>query len=144
MKHYIAIGEAARQLGVCRKTIRRWDKARYIQCYRTPGGHRRIAWEEIDRLITGRTGRENHEKRQDERKKGGTTAIYARVSSHEQKKKGDLDRQIKTAQQHCKTKKLGDPQVFQDVSSGLNTNRPGLKRLCRAIEQQTVSRVIVT
>jgi predicted site-specific integrase-resolvase len=70
--------------------------------------------------------------------------MYARVSSHEQKKKGDLDRQIKTAQQHCKTKELGDPQVFQDVSSGLNTNRPGLKRLCRAIEQQTINRIIVT
>ncbi|MFX0066051.1 MAG: helix-turn-helix domain-containing protein [Candidatus Hermodarchaeota archaeon] len=53
MTHYVAIGEASRLLGVCIKTIRRWDKDSRICCYRTPGGHRRFAIIEIERIISG-------------------------------------------------------------------------------------------
>ncbi|MFX0065885.1 MAG: helix-turn-helix domain-containing protein [Candidatus Hermodarchaeota archaeon] len=38
--------------GVCRTTIRRWDKDGNIQCYRTPGGHRRISLVEIERILS--------------------------------------------------------------------------------------------
>ncbi|MFX0094964.1 MAG: helix-turn-helix domain-containing protein [Candidatus Hodarchaeota archaeon] len=40
MQHFVAIGEASIRFGVCRTTIRRWDKDGKIHCYRTPGGHR--------------------------------------------------------------------------------------------------------
>ena len=53
MKHHIAIGEASKILGVCVKTLRRWDKDGKIHCYRTPGGHRRFAIIEIERIIPG-------------------------------------------------------------------------------------------
>ncbi len=41
------VARAASLLGVCVKTIHRWDKNQKIQCYRTLGGHRRITLEEI-------------------------------------------------------------------------------------------------
>ena len=56
-----------------------------IKCISTPGGHRRIHLSEIQRIIEGK-------KRRYSKKKRGV-ATYARVSSHDQKNKGDLDRQ---------------------------------------------------
>lgn len=47
---YLKIKEAAALLKVCVKTIRRWDAAGKITCYRTPGGHRRIPMSEVIRL----------------------------------------------------------------------------------------------
>ncbi|MFW9991863.1 MAG: hypothetical protein ACFFD4_07365 [Candidatus Odinarchaeota archaeon] len=55
----------------CTKTIQRWDKKGKLVCSRTPGGHRRIAVVEIERLMTGNK----------------TVAIYGRVSSRFFKKR---------------------------------------------------------
>jgi len=44
--------QAARYLGVSLATIRRWTDAGYISCYRTPGGQRRFAREQLDSFIT--------------------------------------------------------------------------------------------
>ncbi|MHA1798564.1 MAG: MerR family DNA-binding transcriptional regulator [Candidatus Helarchaeota archaeon] len=41
MKAYYRISEAARALGVCTKTIRRWDASGKITCSRSAGNHRR-------------------------------------------------------------------------------------------------------
>ena len=56
--------QAARYLGVSLATIRRWTDAGHISCYRTPGGQRRFAREQLDVFVTSmhRTGRhEEHE-----------------------------------------------------------------------------------
>jgi excisionase family DNA binding protein len=44
--------QAARYLGVSLATIRRWTDAGHISCYRTPGGQRRFAREQLDQFIT--------------------------------------------------------------------------------------------
>ncbi|MFX1536467.1 MAG: hypothetical protein ACFFDI_19810 [Promethearchaeota archaeon] len=38
-------------LGVCRTTIKRWDAAGHMQCYRTPGVHRRISLVKTERIL---------------------------------------------------------------------------------------------
>ena len=43
--------DAARVLGVCTETVRRWDKAGYITSYRTPSNLRYFDPEEIDTLL---------------------------------------------------------------------------------------------
>ncbi|MFX0064455.1 MAG: recombinase family protein [Candidatus Hermodarchaeota archaeon] len=86
MKHYLTIGETSKRLGVCIKTLRRWDKGGKIHCYRTPGGHRRFAIVEIERIISGGLTEEVECLDGSESLHGSKTAIYARVSSHEQKK----------------------------------------------------------
>lgn len=131
-------------LGVCRTTIRRWDAAGHIQCYRTPGGHRRISLIEIERILTEAIKEDLKGTDGPETLAGTKTAIYARVSSHDQKKKGDLNRQIEAAKKYCEERGVANPQVFRDVSSGLNTKRSGLTRLCRAIERKEIDRVIIT
>jgi putative resolvase len=134
---FYRIGEAAMQLGVCTKTVRRWDAAGKIQCHRTPGGHRRISLLEIERVLT-------HQASSPVPPRQSQIAIYCRVSSHDLKKKGDLARQIATAEQFCQQNHLTPNHIFHDVSSGLNTRRGGLKKLCRLIEQKKVSKVIIT
>jgi excisionase family DNA binding protein len=44
--------QAARYLGVSLATVRRWTDAGYISCYRTPGGQRRFAAEQLDVFIS--------------------------------------------------------------------------------------------
>ena len=134
MKSYLTISEAAAYLNVCTKTLRRWDKAGKLNCSRTPGGHRRIAIIEIERLVQGTPGGLQTQ----------TTAIYTRVSSHEQKQKGDLECQVQAVEQYCLQQGYQDIQVFQDVASGLNTERRGLQQLCRFIECGKIKRVVIT
>jgi excisionase family DNA binding protein len=52
--------QAAHYLGVSLATIRRWTDAGHISCYRTPGGQRRFAREQLDTFVTSmhRNGRE--------------------------------------------------------------------------------------
>jgi len=56
-------------------------------------------------------------------------AIYARVSSHKQRARGDLTRQIEGLKRVIKRDALKLTKVYTDVGSGLNTNRKGLWRL---------------
>jgi excisionase family DNA binding protein len=44
--------QAARYLGVSLATIRRWTDAGHIGCFRTPGGQRRFAREQLDAFIS--------------------------------------------------------------------------------------------
>lgn len=71
-------------------------------------------------------------------------AIYGRVSSHEQKKKGDLDRQVDHARGYCSTTYNGYGYIFQDIGSGLNTRRPGLQKLFKLIEKKRIDKVVLT
>ncbi len=66
---------AAARLGVCTKTIKRWDSSGLLRCLRTPGGHRRVPISEIERILSG-TARHPvvHETGP------GRMAVYARVS----------------------------------------------------------------
>ncbi|MFV2016630.1 MAG: IS607 family transposase [Candidatus Heimdallarchaeota archaeon] len=131
---YYSVSQAGLLLGVC--PIRRWDKNKLIRCIRTPGGHRRIHKEEIARIISGK-------KRIYNKKKLGVVT-YARVSSHDQKKKGDLDRQQKKLRDYCLNNNLTIVSQLKDVASGLNTKRKGIERLIKLITKGKISEVIVS
>ncbi|MHA1146429.1 MAG: MerR family DNA-binding transcriptional regulator, partial [Candidatus Helarchaeota archaeon] len=53
MSSWLRIGQAAAELGVCAKTLRRWDRAGKIRCVRTAGGHRRFSVLEVSRVRAG-------------------------------------------------------------------------------------------
>ena len=56
--------QAARYLGVSLATIRRWTDAGHISCYRTPGGQRRFAREQLDAFVTSMQRNARHEERE--------------------------------------------------------------------------------
>ena len=133
-----SVAQAARRLGVCTKTIRRWDIRGLIHCQRTPGNHRRIPLSEINRLLHLR----HAQLLQEPTKK--QCAIYARVSGHRQKTDGDLDRQLRLLMDHCRAQFRTSPVVFTDVGSGLNMRRRGPRRLLTLAQRGTIRTVIIT
>jgi predicted site-specific integrase-resolvase len=68
--------------------------------------------------------------------------VYARVSSHEQKAKGDLDRQALYLVEHVVD--LINPVIIKEVGSGLNDRRSQLHRLICMVMSGKVNKVYVT
>ena len=114
---YLAIGVVASMLGVCTKTLRRWDKAGTLQpAFRTPVHHRRY-----DRHVMLRTIQGTVDGNDDMPVAGTTTrampraAIYCRVSSTRQKLDGELERQHATIAAHCDARGYRISAVYKDV-----------------------------
>jgi predicted site-specific integrase-resolvase len=63
-------------------------------------------------------------------------ALYARVSSHDQKK--DLEAQLGRLAAYAMSRKLNVVETVSEVGSGLNGHRRGLMRLLRDPKVQTV------
>ena len=69
------------------------------------------------------------------------TIAYARVSSHDQKQ--DLVRQAELLSSYC-TSKGWNFEVIQDLGSGMNYHKKGLKRLLDMILEKKVTRLVIT
>ena len=70
-------------------------------------------------------------------------ATYARVSSNEQKQKGDLDRQSQRLSEYCAKKNLFVSYIIKDVGSGLNDNRSGFNKITDLIIKGKVNKLII-
>ena len=69
------------------------------------------------------------------------TVGYCRVSSHDQKK--DLERQKEVVELFC-AQNGWQVEIIDDLGSGLNYNKKGLKRLIRLIVDSKVERLVLT
>ena len=127
----ISIGDAAKELGVSVDTIRRWADGGKIRYERAPSGHRRFYLADIKRM----TPRDL--KQLDDR----ITINYARVSSHDQK--NDLIRQIQVLEAFSGSNGW-QFETIQDLGSGLNYNKKGLKKLLNRILKGDVNRIVLT
>lgn len=127
----ISIGDAAKELGVSTKTLRRWADSGKIKSERSPTGQRRFFLADIKRI----TPRDL--KQLDER----ITINYARVSSHDQK--ADLVRQAQVLEAFSSANGW-QFETIQDLGSGLNYQKKGLNRLLKRIMQGDVSRLVLT
>ncbi len=54
--NWVNLGRACEILGVNQSTVRRWADSGQIRCFRTPGGHRRFAEEDLLLLTRGGPG----------------------------------------------------------------------------------------
>ena len=133
----IGIAKAAEMLDVCEDSLRRWDANGTFKAEHTPGGHRKYRLSEVEKRIGVLT------EEQPEPKDTSLVAVYCRVSSHDQKEKGDLDRQKARVLQHCVDKKYTVVEVFEETGSGMNDTRPKLHRMVDLAVQGKISKVIV-
>jgi len=69
--------------------------------------------------------------------------IYARVSSHKQRKDGNLDRQVERLRNYCSAKGYKVVDIITDVASGLKEDRSGLQKLFDIVEKQQADVVVV-
>lgn len=122
---FLSIGQAALLIGVCTKSLRRWDEKGVLKSdFRTKGNHRRYDKKKLFRIIGKRERREPL---------GNTTrcALYGRVSSSKQKKSGDLKRQLDALKEYSKKRDYKIFHAYSDVGSGLNDKRRGLLRMLK-------------
>ena len=125
----VSIGKAAKELGVLRDTLRRWEAAGKIEVERTPNGHRRY---DLAKL-RGNVARKAPSER--------VTLAYARVSSHDQK--DDLVTQVAMLESFCAANGWSY-EVVQDLGSGLNYNKRGLRQLIKRLCIGDVGRLVLT
>ena len=69
------------------------------------------------------------------------TVAYARVSSHDQK--DDLERQIQILELYC-AKQGWTYEIINDLGSGMNYHKKGLKQLLDGILNNEIGRLVLT
>lgn len=136
MAELLTIKQAATYLNVSEDTLRKWDKSGKLVPKKTIGGHRRYLVSELNDFI----GIDESIKSNDNEVK---CATYARVSSNEQKQKGDLDRQSQRLSEYCAKHKLYVDCIIKDVGSGLNDNRSGFIKLTNLIISKKINKLVV-
>ena len=132
----LSIGKTAEILGVHIDTLREWDKEGKLLPVKTFGNHRRYKMSDIDAFI-GIV--------KEEKDKTGQVrvATYARVSSHEQKQKGDLERQNGRVLAFCVKKEYKVIKSYEEVGSGMSDTRPKLHQLFKLVSEKQIDKVIV-
>ncbi len=133
-KRLIEIAKAAELLGVGIATLRAWDESGALKAERAKGGHRRYRIEDIERLqgVVSEDSPPND-----------CVAVYARVSSHDQKQKGDVERQTLRVLEYCASKQYRVGYVFEETLSGMNDNRPKLHKLIDLAIERKINRLVI-
>lgn len=134
MNKILTIKEVASLIGVTHKTIRRWDSEGILPSLRVTKGKRRYDSEIVKKFL----GQYNSEPI-----KFRPVCIYVRVSSHEQKQKGDLERQKNRMLEYCAKNGYKVDYVLEDVGSGLSGSRPKLLKLFGLVREKQISKVII-
>jgi putative resolvase len=120
----LSISEAAKLKGVSVSTLRRWEAEGKLVPERTESGHRRY---DLSQLLGIKAAL-------------SYTVGYCRVSSHDQKE--DLLRQKQVLELFC-AQNGWQYEIIEDLGSGLNYSKKGLKRLIRLIVDSKVERLVI-
>lgn len=135
-KQLYKVGEVANILGITPKTVSNYADDNKLEVIRTDGGHRMISKESLKKYLNNRGLLE------DDICRSKADAVYARVSSHEQKAKGDLDRQVVRIIEAVPN--MQNPLILKEVGSGLNDNRKQLIKLINLVISGKIHKVYIT
>lgn len=129
MKYYSS-KKVTELLGVTAQTLRNWDKEGKLKpTYTKSNGYRYYSEESIMSYTQER-----------KTKKELNVIGYARVSS--KKQIDDLERQVNNLNGYISSKyALFD--IITDIGSGINYNKPGLKKLIEKINKKEVDLIVV-
>lgn len=135
-KQSYKVNEVANILNVSTKTVRKYDAQGILHAERTVGNHRAIMRDELLRFLKdkGMLYDDSATERRD--------VVYARVSSHDQKNHGDLDRQALFLVENVSD--MQNPLVLKEVGSGLNDKRKKLQELLKMVSNGEVRNVYIT
>jgi len=114
------LSQYAKRAGISYKTAWRWYKAGTLDAYQTPTGMVVVRDPQIERAGTGRI------------------ALYARVSSADQK--SDLERQVQRLRAYAAARGYQVAKEVTEIASGLNDSRPKFLKL---LADPTIGTIIV-
>ena len=129
MKYY-STKKVTEILGVTAQTLRNWDKEGKLKpSYVKSNGYRYYSEESILSYTQERKTKKNLK-----------VVGYARVSS--KKQSDDLERQVNNLNTYISSK-YDSFDIITDIGSGINYNKPGLKKLIEKINKKEVDLIIV-
>lgn len=114
------LSQYAKKAGISYKTAWRWYKAGTLDAYQTPTGMIVVRDPHMERTGTGRI------------------ALYARVSSADQK--SDLERQVQRLRDYAAARGYQVAKEVTEIASGLNDRRPKFLKL---LADPTIGTIIV-
>ena len=114
------LSQYAKKAGISYKTAWRWYKAGTLDAYQTPTGMVVVRDPQVERDLTGRI------------------ALYARVSSADQK--SDLERQVQRLRDYAAARGYQVAKEVTEIASGLNDSRPKFLKL---LADPTIGTIIV-
>lgn len=127
-QRFYSLREFRKILGITAQTVRNWDASGKLKPHHVgTNGYRYYSEEQLQKIISNNIS--------------GKIAIgYCRLSS--KKQKDDLERQVEAFRVYLSNNyKRFD--IIQDVGSGIDYNRPGLKRLIQLINDDKISKIII-
>ena len=123
-------------LNVTNRTIQNYDETGKLKVHRTENNRRCILRDDLIEFL------DRHGLLFDDTNKEKIDVIYVRVSSHDQQKHGDLDRQALFLVENVSG--LINPLISKEVGSGLNDNRKQLQKLIKMVCNNEVNNVYIT
>jgi putative resolvase len=135
-KEYYQPQEVAALLGVTSRTVANYCLSGLMKDERTEGGRRRIERESLLSYLEhkGMLVIDNAQRRD---------VVYARVSTHAQATRGDLDRQIQEVSSYAALCNPVNLEVIKEIGSGLNDNRKQFNSLLKAVLNKEVGRIFI-
>ena len=134
MDNYIGGKEASKNIGVHQRTLMNWDKQCLIETIRTPGNKRLY---NVKKYLDENKCKNNIcENLYDLDNINELKICYVRVSSNGQK--DDLERQ-----KEIMTKKYSKYLIIEEIGSGLNLNKRGIKKIIHLAIQGKVKELVI-
>ena len=124
-------------LGITNQSVIRYCNSGILPCHHTEYGHRRITAEDLFQYL------ETHGLGYDDTKNNKHDVIYARVSTHKQANRGDLDRQVDKVKLFAINHNVQNLIVKTDIGSCLSDNRKSLSNLIDMVQQGEINRIFV-
>lgn len=136
-KDFYKPGEAAKMLNVHVRTVQRYCDEGMMEFRLTETGRKMIYRDSLIRTLKA------HQLLTDDSEDCRKDAVYARVSTHKQKERGDLDRQIEKVCAFAATRNPRNLVIYSDMASGLNDNRKALNALMNEVMKGNINRIFI-
>ena len=138
-------GEVAALLGVSIQTVINYCEMGHIPFYKTEHGHRRILAEDVYNYLVSLNMAYDENSNSNDTNSTYTKSdvIYARVSTHKQAERGDLEQQVEKVMLYEIHQNVNNLIVKTDIASGLDDNRKNLLSLIDMVQKGEVSRIFV-
>jgi predicted site-specific integrase-resolvase len=134
---YLGGKDASKKLGVHQRTLYQWEEKGFIETIRTPGGKRLY---NVDKYLENRIKDKNQNVPDNlddlDNKEGKLNIAYVRVSSVGQK--NDLERQKQEM-----IMKYPNHILIEDIGSGINFNRRGIRKIIKLAIAGKINEVVV-
>ncbi len=133
MNQFLGGKEASEKLGVHQRTLMQWDKKGWIDTVRTPGNKRLY---DVEKFLKEHNLKTEVKDTINENQEEKLNICYVRVSTNDQK--DDLQRQKDIMKELYK-----DYTIIEDIGSGLDLNKKGLKKIIDLAIKGKINKLVV-